>query len=179
MILPVPPPGPESPREAKSPTPPPNPSPVKRNRRSLVLRWFLTFLLLALLSCGVSNYLQQTGEPPRTDDIRSVRVWNHPSADRAGEPPKAETSDPAAVAGLAGVLDSAREHQDHKCGSCGVILLDRSFGRTERLEFLPGHSPEWYEFRYGRKAYRVPRRAFVDAMKRIGVDVPLDCNGGG
>jgi hypothetical protein len=106
-------------------------------------------------------------------------VWNHPEADHRGEAPQAETADPEVVATLAGVIDSAREHQDHKCGSCGVIILRDSLGRAERLEYLPGHSLEWYEFRYGRKAYRVPRRVFVDAMNRIGAGVPLDCNGGG
>jgi hypothetical protein len=50
-----------------------------------------------------------------------------------------------------------------------------SFGRPLRVEFLPGHHDQWYEFRYDRKVYRVPRPAFVAAMMRLGVAVPLEC----
>jgi hypothetical protein len=43
------------------------------------------------------------------------------------------------------------------------------------LRYLPGHHPEWYEFRYGGKLYRVPQAEFVAAMRRLGVEVPLKC----
>ena len=96
MIPPVPPLGPESSGEAKSPTPP-KPAPAKRNRPPRRRRWLLALLLLALLTGGAWNYLQPTGRPPRTGGVGSVRVWNDPDADRRGEPPRAETSDPEAA----------------------------------------------------------------------------------
>jgi hypothetical protein len=71
------------------------------------------------------------------------------------------------------VLQSGAETRDHKCGSRGVITLRRSFGLPAELRFLPGHDPDWYEFRYARRVYRVPRADFVTAMRRVGVEVPL------
>jgi hypothetical protein len=111
-----------------------------------------------------------------TGGISSVRVWNSdPLLDERLEPPDATAYNPAIVDDLVTVLRTAKETPDHKCSSAGVIHLQRPFGFPERLEFLPGHDPQWYEFRHGRKAYRVPRAEFVAAMKRVGVDVPLTC----
>jgi hypothetical protein len=53
--------------------------------------------------------------------------------------------------------------------------LQRSSGQSVPLRFLPGHHPEWDEFRYAGQVYRVPRAGFVVAMQRLGVEVPLEC----
>lgn len=133
-------------------------------------------LALCLLAYGAWAYFRPfSAGPPNTDGVRSVRVWNDPEADGRGRAPDADTNDPDAVAALLDVVRSARETEDHKCGNRGVILLQRSTGPSERLEFLPGHSPDWYEFRYDRNIYRVPRDKFIAALKRLGVAVPLDC----
>lgn len=88
---------------------------------------------------------------------------------------KTESSDPDAVASLLGVLRSGVVGQDHKRASRGAITLRRSTGVPVEVEFLPGHHVEWYEFRYAGQLYRVPRAEFVAAMRRVGVEVPLEC----
>lgn len=108
------------------------------------------------------------------DSVRSVEVrfalWGE-------EPPPAggESNDPAAIAALVAVLRNGTEGTDHKCGSRGTLVLKRASGARVKVDFLPGHKPEWYELRYGGKLYRVPRAAFVEAVRRIGVALPLEC----
>jgi hypothetical protein len=97
--------------------------------------------------------------------------WGEDGAVRPG----AKTADPEAVAALVGVLRSGVTGREHKCGSRGVITLRRAFGGPVELRFLPGHHDEWYEFRYAGQLYRVPRAEFVAAMRRVGVEVPLEC----
>ena len=108
------------------------------------------------------------------DSVRVVEVqfgaWGE-------EPPRAggESNDPAAVAALVAVIRAAAEGTDHKCGDRGTLVLKRASGAVVRIDFLPGHSAEWYELRYGGSLYRVPRPSFVEAMRRIGVTLPLEC----
>lgn len=106
--------------------------------------------------------------------VRAVEV----RFDRRGEqptPPGASTADPEAIAAVVAVLRSGERTGDHKCGSRGAITLRRANGTTAVLEFLPGHHDEWYELRYAAGIYRVPRAEFVAAMRRVGVEVPLEC----
>lgn len=108
------------------------------------------------------------------DSVRSVEVrfeaWG-------AEPPRAggESNDRDAVEALVAVLRDCTNGTDHKCGSRGTLVLKRASGATVRMDFLPGHKAEWYELRYGGILYRVPRAAFVEAMRRIGVVLPLEC----
>jgi hypothetical protein len=108
------------------------------------------------------------------DSVRSVEVRFAPWGE---EPPRAggESNDPAAVAALVAVLRDCTSGTDHKCGSRGTLVLKRASGALVNVDFLPGHSAEWYELRYGGKLYRVPRAAFVEAVRRIGVVLPLEC----
>lgn len=85
------------------------------------------------------------------------------------------TNDSRSIANLIDALRTAELTQDHKCGSRGVITLHRTMKRNLQLQFLPGHHAEWYEFRYAGSVYRVPKQDFVNAMKTIGVEVPLEC----
>jgi hypothetical protein len=107
--------------------------------------------------------------------VRSVDIQFLPWGEDDATPPGASSTDPEAIAALVTVLRRGTETTDHKCGSRGSIILRRSFGGPMELRFLPGHDTEWYEFRYDRKAYRVPRAGFIAAMRRVGVEVPLQC----
>jgi hypothetical protein len=133
-------------------------------------------LALGLLAFGAWAAIgPRTGGLPNTNNVHSVDVEFWPWGEDGVMAPGGSSSDPEAVAALVAVIRSAEETRDHKCGSRGVITLRRSLWRSERLEFLPGHHAEWYEFRYGGKIYRVPRAEFVAAMRKIGVEVPLEC----
>jgi len=103
-------------------------------------------------------------------DAHTVEVRFDPWGEDGAIPPGAKTADPEAVAALVGLLRSGVAGRDHKCGSRGVITLRRSLGGPVELDFLPGH-----HFRYADQLYRVPRAEFVAAMRRVGVEVPLEC----
>jgi hypothetical protein len=109
-------------------------------------------------------------------DIHAVEVRFEPWGEERAVAPGVSSADPETVAALVAVLRTGTEGQDRKCGSRGVITLQRSLGRSVMLRYLPGHAPEWYEFRYAGKLYRVPRAEFVAAMRRLGVEVPLTCD---
>ena len=109
------------------------------------------------------------------DQVRRVEVQFEPWGEDGARPPGASSEDRDAIAALVAVVRSAQETPDHKCGSRGSVRFLRFVGLPAELWFLPGHHPEWYEFRAGRKAYRVPRAEFVTAMRRVGVEVPLVC----
>ncbi len=130
-------------------------------------------VVLGLLTAAGWAYLRQPSV--NALDARAVEVRFERWGEGEAVPPGSDTADPEAVAALVAVLRSGAESQDHKCGSRGVITLRRSAGRPVQLWFLPGHHAEWYEFRYAGRAYRVPRAEFVAAMRRVGVEVPLQC----
>lgn len=107
--------------------------------------------------------------------VRRVDVRLSPSSVNPFPPPGGATEDPGVFADLIGVVRSARETPDHKCAARGAITLERLAGEPVVLQFRPGHHPGWYEFRSGGKVYRVPRGAFVAAVRRVGVELPLTC----
>ncbi|AWM39421.1 hypothetical protein GobsT_22560 [Gemmata obscuriglobus] len=140
-------------------------------------RWLaLTVAALGLVALAGWAYCR----PPAVNAldataIRSVEVHMYPWGHEATAPPGTTSTDSAAIEELVSVLRAGTEAQFHKCGSRGGLIVRRLFGRPLLVEFLPGHSAEWYEFHYDGKPYRVPRAAFVNAMRRFGVAVPLEC----
>jgi hypothetical protein len=42
------------------------------------------------------------------------------------------------------------------------------------VRFLPGHDRAFYEYRHGGKIYRVSRAEFVEVMRKLRVEVPLE-----
>jgi ferredoxin len=76
----------------------------------------------------------------------------------------------AACAPMLALLRSARDHADHKCADIGSFHIHYTNGRTDTLAMLPGHDPTGYEFRFGGRAYRVPRDQLYQALREAGVD---------
>lgn len=155
--------------EASPETPPPP-------RRRMTRKVWVIVVVLALALVVAWSYFQEPGVSALDlGGIRRVEVQFDLSwKDEKPIAPGSETTDSETIAQLLKVLKSADETQNHKCVSLGVIRLERGIGSTLELQFLPGHHEEWYEFRYGRKIYRVPRAEFVSAMKLVGVAVPLE-----
>lgn len=108
------------------------------------------------------------------DQVQRVEVRFEPWGEANVRPAGATTADREAIVALVAVVKLGRETSDHKCGSRGVIRFERAVGLAAEVYFLPGHDPEWYEFRTGGRTYRVPRDEFVAALRRLGVEVPLD-----
>jgi hypothetical protein len=133
-------------------------------------------LALGLLVVAGWVYLRQPAvDGLDSSGVRAVEVRFEPWGEDMAVSPGSSTADPEAVAALVAVLRSGAETRDHKCPSRGVITLRKSLGQPLELRFLPGHHADWYEFRYAGKVYRVPRAEFVAAMRRVGVEVPLEC----
>lgn len=140
-------------------------------------RWLVVVPVLGLLVVGAWwVFFRGPGVAALgAGEIHTVEVRFEPRGEgRAAAP--VHSSDPEAIAALVAVLRSGEATEDHKCGSCGAITLRGPVGRSEELWFLPGHHAEWYEFRYAGRVYRSPRAEFVAAMRRIGVEVPLECS---
>jgi hypothetical protein len=78
-----------------------------------------------------------------------------------------------AIAALVGVLRSGLVTTDHGTSAQGTIWFQRWGEEVDELCFFPGHDPEWYEFRAGGRAYRVPRAGFMAALRQAGVALPL------
>jgi hypothetical protein len=108
------------------------------------------------------------------DDVSRVVIQLAPWGDDAARAPAVSTEDREAVAALVAVVRSGRETTEHKCGSRGSVRFERSVGSPVEAAFLPGHHPEWYELRTGGNIYRVPRDEFVAAVRRVGVELPLE-----
>lgn len=109
------------------------------------------------------------------DNVRRVEVRFEPWGEDVTRLPGVASEDRDAIAELVAVVRSGEETRDHKCSSRGTVTFQRSTGLPAELRFLPGHHPEWYEFRAAGKVYRVDRVEFVAAMRRVGVEVPSKC----
>lgn len=104
----------------------------------------------------------------------SVKIWPGPLSVA-----RITSQDPEKIAALVAVLRRARRNEDHNCGNDGSLLLQRSDGKTIRLDILIGHHRQYYEYRaYEGDAfqgiYRVDRQAFVRALRAFGIYPPLE-----
>lgn len=129
------------------------------------------------VAAGVAGWFIAPPDPlaVSADQVRRVEVQFEPWGEDMVRAPGASSEDREAIAAVVAAVRSGQETTDHKCGSRGSVRFRRSVGLPAELRFLPGHHPEWYEFRAGGKVYRVPRAGFVAAMRRVGVEVPLEC----
>jgi hypothetical protein len=132
-------------------------------------------LLAAILSVGWWFLVPPDLRSLNAADVQRVEIWFEPWGEDISLRLVAQSSDPEAIAALLQAVQSSEETGDHKCGSRGIIHLQTSRARPVRLRFLPGHHAANYEYRWGGKVYRVPRAGFVEAMRQLGVEVPLEC----
>ena len=133
--------------------------------RLFLLKRFTVITLLVLLTVGGWEYYLSVAEGvPDVSGARSAEIAAVATVDR-------DTLD-----ALTAVLTKAERTQDHKCGACGELVVRRSFGRTVRFGYLPGHDTNWYEVQYRGKHYRMPRAEFLAVVRRMGADVPLEWN---
>jgi len=149
--------------------------------RHTVSRWGsrkrITFVVVTILLAMAAGWfiIRRNGPAAlKAGEIDMILIALTPGR---GEPPPplVTTSDPAAISALVEALRDAKPQEDHKCMSLGIIELVPSNGPTIRLEFLPGHDDDWYEIRFKGEAYRIPRAPFVDAMRSLRVNIPLEC----
>ena len=77
---------------------------------------------------------------------------------------------PANVAGLLAVLQTAERASEHKCGAIGTITIRKLDGSVNVLHILPGHDPRYYEYRYDGRINRVDRESFLEALQAFGVN---------
>ena len=85
-------------------------------------------------------------------------------------------SDPTAITSMLETFSTAKSRLDHKCGSIGTISFISKSGVTT-LNVLPGHNPEWYEFRLLGKLYKLDRARYIDSLVATGIsheDIRLD-----
>lgn len=155
-----------------------DPIEVSADGGNAVRRQRVLLVGVAVVAAGAAVWLFLHPLDPlavEADQVRRVEVrfepWGEDMVRQAG----ATSEDREVIALLVAVIRSGQETRDHKCGSRGVILFERSVGSAAELHFLPGHDPAWYEFRTGGRVFRVPRAEFVAAMRRVGVEVPLEC----
>jgi hypothetical protein len=62
------------------------------------------------------------------------------------------------------VLLSGRTNEDHECPPVGRLRILHADSSTTWISILPGHSEEYYEFRYEGANYRVLRKNFLAAI---------------
>jgi hypothetical protein len=134
--------------------------------------WWVV-LLAILLGIGICVWLDSkpVNAPtlPRASTVSSLEF--------AAAKGIVRTDDREQIRHLLAVLRQARVTWDHKCGDEGHITLHLGSGKEVKLGILPGHNPDYYEFRLysvkdGRLSYtiyRVPINAFFGVMSRLGV----------
>ena len=70
----------------------------------------------------------------------------------------------AEIKPIMAVLQSGRTNEDHKCPSVGHFRILHADSSTTEIGILPGHSEEYYEFRYKGTNYCVLRKDFLAAV---------------
>src|SRR5919201_2476309 len=135
----------------------------------VVIRWAPAYVIVGVLLLAWAARI-----PPRLDSldaasVQSVEVRFGPIPQVQTRPPIRST-DQDAIAALVEVIRSAEETRDHRWGPQGTIVIRVPLGKPLVLEILPGHQGAYYEYRYGRKIYRVARPAILEAMRKLGVE---------
>ncbi|MFO0852096.1 MAG: hypothetical protein U0871_29945 [Gemmataceae bacterium] len=150
----------------------------------------LVFGFVALLAVGWWAYTRFGPWTPTladADRITAVEVWiDYDWDERENSQPKrllARSEHPVAIRRLLEAMAPAEPTPAHKCGYMGRIVFTRTDGNRMEIPYLPGHSRDWYEllppFRPALTYMRVPKPAFLAAMKGLGVnELPLECGKG-
>jgi|ERR1041384_251196 hypothetical protein len=134
--------------------------------------------MLVYILLGVAVYMYFRSPHLQTPHFRGSKVSSIDIVMRTRVLPPAEpkvlvqasiTSAPD-CASLFRLLRSAGRQEDHKCDDIGSFTIRYANGKTDALQFLPGHDPTGYEFRFGEKLYRLPRERLYQVLRDAGVD---------
>jgi hypothetical protein len=126
--------------------------------------------------CWAVDLLLGGGFDPRTldaADVSRVDVEFWPEEEGANPTPVAHSTSTEDIAAVLATVRLARELEDAWEWARGVIRFARRGAESIELLFFPGRDPERYEFRTAGRVYGVGRAAFVDALRRFGVELPL------
>ena len=106
-------------------------------------------------------------ELPSPASIKSVvvEVWDEAHAVIETK----RTTDRRVIESLLTVLGGGQAVSPHKCAAWGRILLHTEGGGVVELQILPGHHPDRYEFRRAAFPFSVPRKAFAEVLRSVGV----------
>ena len=109
--------------------------------------------------------------PEGVGTLLKLRYWTWDGGKQRQESFK--VSDAKTIGAILDVMREGTQQEDHKCASIGIAEITMRPGKTIEVELLPGHHRDWYEFRYQRKNYRVPRQALFAALGNAGLDTRL------
>ncbi len=140
-------------------------------------RW-VQFTVLFIVAFSLVAWFvlrEQTIMTLSTSQVSSVVIHE---MDWIGDAPKEfiTSDDPQSIASLIEMLQLGSPTSSHKCLHVGTITLTLPQGTKKTVLYLPGHNDAYYEYISDGKCYRVPREQFVDAMKKLRMNVPLKCN---
>jgi len=130
------------------------------------------FLMLASLSVLLSACSNPKFPEKQADSMR-LTLYEDERGYYRKTPVLVDVTDPDRIGEIVSVLKEGTRNPDHKCGDAGHITLTYMDGTEVQATILPGHDREYYEFRQMGSNYRVPRDAFLTALKNAGIDIAI------
>jgi hypothetical protein len=132
-------------------------------------------ILGAFVALGVAGYFYIRTPPFSGSAVSTIGITMFaPDSTRDSKPMvQASITNAPVCASLFELLRSARLRMDHKCSDIGSFTIRYSNGKTDALEFLPGHDPTGYEFRFNGWLYRLPRDRLYRVLREAGVDTTM------
>lgn len=143
---------------------------VKKNGRRVARGCLI--IIVAFILLGLAGYFYMRAPHFSGSEISTIEIEMFSPDFTLDRKPllQASITDPSASASVFELLRMARFRMDHKCGDIGSFKIQYLNGKTDVLDFLPGHDPAGYEFRLNGWLYRLPRDLFYKAMRDAGVD---------
>jgi hypothetical protein len=129
--------------------------------------------------CWAVDLLLGGGFDPRALDAADVsrvdvEFWPVDVVEGAAPPAGASSVSPEDIAAVIAAVRPAQELDEAWEWARGTIRLTRRGAEPIELLFVPGRDPERYEFRTAGHVYGVGRAAFVEALRRVGVELPRE-----
>lgn len=137
-------------------------------------RYLLSYALFAVLPFGLLVAAWAISRRPLAIDPGRVAKVSLRYADwYAGDEPESFTRSTSRIAHLLSVLSNAEQTDDHRCDARAHMEFIRRDGERILIHLLPGHDPQYYQYRLGTKTYRVARDEFRSAIQGMDVDADL------
>ena len=143
-----------------------------------LLRWIrrhpVLFIIAAVvavpLGLAIEWWFWPSIPPDSSGEVDSAEIVLTEDTENPQAALRVTSRDKRLIDDLLAVLRSAERASEHKCANCGSIWIQRPDGDYYELGILPGHDPEYYEYRYGSRINRVKREPFLAALHAMGVD---------